>query len=169
MSITSFGFLLLVTIGVMVYYLFPQKLQWVELLVVSLLFYYYAATPYTIGYLVVSTMIAYVSTMLISKLRNRTGCKPAVPLAITITALAVNILIWFVIKGRGLWALFAERLLSHVYISQVDSLLNMQLIAALGMGYYTLQILGYIIDCYWENITPQRNPLKLFLFVAYFT
>ena len=168
MSITSFGFLLLVTIGVMVYYLFPPKLQWVELLIVSLLFYYYAATPYTIGYLVVSTVIAYASTMLISKLRNRTDCRPAVQLAITIVALIINILIWFVIKGRGLWALFAERLLSHVYISQLDSLLNMQLIAALGMGYYTLQILGYIIDCYWENITPQRNPLKLFLFVAYF-
>ena len=31
------------------------------------------------------------------------------------------------------------------------------------MGYYTLQVLGYIIDCYWENVIPQKNPFKLFL------
>lgn len=168
MSITSFSFLVFITIGAIAYYIIPKKFQWIELLMLSIVFYYFATPFYTMGYLIASTLIAYVSTIIISKLRSKGNCKTIVLQAIIIIALVMNILIWFVVKGRGLWALFAERLISHVYISQVDSLLNMHLIAALGMGYYTLQICGYIIDCYWENITPQKNPLKLFLFVAYF-
>ncbi len=168
MSITSFSFLALITIGVIIYYILPKAWQWVELLLLSLVFYYYAAMPYTILYLIASTVIAYVSTMLMDKLRRNNNYKHSVLFAITILSLAINISIWFIIKGKGLWAFFAERFISHIYISPVDSLLNMQLISALGMGYYTLQVLGYIIDCYWENVIPQKNPLKLFLFVAYF-
>ena len=67
MSITSFYFLALVTLGVLVYYIVPKSIQWMILLVLSAVFYYFAATPYTIGYLVVSTMIAYLSTMWIQK------------------------------------------------------------------------------------------------------
>ena len=37
------------------------------------------------------------------------------------------------------------------------------------MGYYTLQVLGYIIDCYWENVIPQKNPFKLFSFCGLFS
>lgn len=50
MSITSFYFLALVTLGVLVYYIVPKSIQWMILLVLSAVFYYFAATPYTIGY-----------------------------------------------------------------------------------------------------------------------
>ncbi len=36
------------------------------------------------------------------------------------------------------------------------------------MGYYTAQVIGYILDVYWDNIKPQHNPFKLFLFVCFF-
>lgn len=52
MSITSFYYLVLITLGVLIYYVIPQKAQWVILLCLSLVFYYFAATPYTIGYLI---------------------------------------------------------------------------------------------------------------------
>ena len=79
-------------------------------------------------------------------------------LTITIVALVINIVIWFTVKGRGLWIPFASRFITWHYSSKLDSLINLQLIASLGMGYYTLQVLGYIIDCYWENVIPQKNP-----------
>ena len=71
MSITSFYFLALVTVGVLVYYVVPKSIQWMILLVLSAVFYYFAATPCTIGYLVVSTMIAYLSTMWIQKSKGQ--------------------------------------------------------------------------------------------------
>ena len=73
MSITSFYFLALVTVGVLVYYVVPKSIQWMILLVLSAVFYYFAATPCTIGYLVVSTMIAYLSTMWIQQKRDALG------------------------------------------------------------------------------------------------
>lgn len=160
MSITSFSFLVLITVGVAVYYILPKAWQWVELLFLSLIFYYFAATPYTLIYVIISTTIAYVSTILISRMRAGER-KPKWPVIITIIALVLNILIWFVLKGKEFWEPIAESM-SRTGMS------GMQLIAALGMGYYTLQVMGYIIDCYWENISPQGNPLKLFLFVVYF-
>lgn len=171
MTITSLPFLIMVIIGVGVYYTLPKALQWVELLILSIVFYYCAATPYTIVYLLAATVIAYISTMMIRKIRmsgEKEKYKQTTPLVITIIAIIVIVLIWFVVRGKGLWAGFAQILISHIYISKVDTLLNMQLIAALGMGYYTLQIIGYMIDCYWENVEPQKNPLKLFLFTSYF-
>lgn len=168
MSITSFYFLALVTVGVLVYYVVPKSIQWMILLVLSAVFYYFAATPCTIGYLVVSTMIAYLSTMWIQKKRDALGREAKGLLVVTFVALAVNIAIWFFVKGRGLWVPFASRLTAWRDVSVLDSLVNWKIAASLGMGYYTLQVMGYIIDCYWENITPQKNPLKLFLFVCYF-
>lgn len=168
MTVTSFSFLALITVGVGLYYILPKSFQWVELLILSMVFYLYAATPYTIVYLIVSTLIAYISALMAQKAREKGDHKQIAPLVITIIAIIVNVLIWFVVKGKRLWGFLAQSLITHVYISKVDALINMQFIAALGMGYYTCQIIGYVIDCYWENVEPQKNPLKLFLFTAYF-
>lgn len=168
MTITSFSFLALITIGAILYYFLPKAFQWVELLILSMVFYFCAATPYTIVYLIASTLIAYISTMAIQKARAKDNHRQTAPFIMTIVAIAVNIVIWFALKGRGFWVPLGQSLIDHIYIPGVDTLINMQLVAALGMGYYTLQIIGYIIDCYWENVEPQKNPLKLFLFTAYF-
>ena len=169
MTITSFYYLVLITVGVLVYYLVPKKAQWIVLLSLSFVFYYFAAIPYTIGYLIVSTLIAYLSTSLIQRKRKKIGGEQAKGiLAIAIIALLINIAIWFIVKGRGLWLPFAYKFMAWHPSPSIESLISIQLVASLGMGYYTLQILGYIIDCYWENAVPPRNPLKLFLFVSYF-
>lgn len=169
MSITSFNFLVFITIGVIIYYVLPKKCQWIVLLVLSALFYYFAATPYTIGYLIASTLIAYFSTRKMVKYRQEQDASKAnKAFVVTIIAIVLNMLLWLVVKGRGLWAPFAYRIVAHVNVPVLDRLLNTEIIAALGMGYYTLQVLGYIIDVYWENVTPQDNVLKLFLFLAYF-
>ena len=168
MSITSFHYLVLIAGGVLAYYVLPRKVQWVVLLGLSLIFYFFAATPYTIGYLIASTLISYTSTILLQTKREKEGQEAKGLLTITIIAIVANLIIWFVVKGRDLWLPFANRFIAWHYSSGVESLINMQLVASLGMGYYTLQVLGYIIDCYWENIKPQKNPVKLFLFVVYF-
>lgn len=167
MSITSFWFLLLILIGAIIYYIIPKKAQWVWLLVLSLIFYYFAATPYTIVYLCVFTLIAYVSSMLMEKNR-RNGKNSKKTFVITIIAIILILLIWFVVKGRGLWYPIVSRTVGRFQPEFFEQISGVEIVAALGMGYFTLQILGYIIDCYWENVKVQRNPLKLFLFVAYF-
>ncbi len=166
MTITSFWFLVLISLGAGVYYLLPKAWQWVELLLLSLIFYYYAAESWTILYLAVSTLTVYGAALAICRLRGTQ--KQRLCLWVLLLAITVNLVVWFVVKGKGLWGFFAAKLYDSTGLAAAQSLLGLELLAALGMGYYTLQLLGYLIDCYWENVEPQKNPLKLFLFAVYF-
>ena len=166
MSITSFSFLALLAVGVFVYYLTPGKVQWIVLLGLSLVFYWCSGFWKTIVYLLISAASAYCAGLVMLRQRgseNRRASRAALWIAI-----GIHVALWFLIKGKDFWAPPAVWLLNHVYIDKLNTLVYMQLWSALGMGYYTLQMIGYLIDCYWENVVPQRNPLKLFLFTAYF-
>lgn len=167
MTVTSFYFLVFLLAGVIIYYVAPKKMQWIILLILSLVFYYFAATPYTIVFLVISTVIAYFSTNLFccEIVRRSDKGKKIIP-AIAFTGIAINIVIWFILKGSSFWTAGAYLLRRIVPTTEVPS--AEPFVAALGMGYYTAQVIGYILDCYWEIITPQKNPLKLFLFVCFF-
>ena len=165
MTVTSFGFFLFLLIGGCVYYIVPRKIQWIILLVMSVIFYLSAATPYTIVYLILSTLIAYVSTNLMRHKRLTDSHKKIIA-AVTFLAIFLNIFIWFVLKGSSFWVLGSEAI--HYVIPAFPILPHWQYAAAIGMGYYTAQVIGYILDCYWENSEPQKNPLKLFLFVCFF-
>lgn len=164
MTITSIFFLIFIAVGTLIYYLFPKKFQWAALLIMSIVFYVLTITPYTFVYIIAATAIAYLSTYFIKK----NGINNKKTSAVLAIALILNILIWFVFKGNGLWAPIGNKIYSFTQISWIANVVNAKLIAALGMGYYTLQIMGYIIDCYWGNIEPQKNPLKLLLFVCFF-
>ena len=167
MTILSVSFLALVAAGALVYYLVPKAWRWLVLLAVSLVFYGFAGTPATILYLVGSALTAYGATMWMARVRRRGGTPSRSVGWVTFLALLLNLLVWALVKAKGLWAP-AVRLLADGPLPGARALLDWDLVSALGMGYYTLQVIGYIVDCYWETVEPQRNPLKLFLFVCYF-
>ena len=48
MSITSFSYIAMILLGMILYYILPKSWQWVELLIMSLVFYFMTAEPYTI-------------------------------------------------------------------------------------------------------------------------
>lgn len=37
-----------------------------------------------------------------------------------------------------------------------------------GISFYTFQVMSYVVDCYWEKVEPQKNPLHFLLYVALF-
>lgn len=141
-------------------------MQWLELLALSIVFYCVVANPYTLIFPIIATLLAYSSTLLqqtesVKRAKWKyTGC--------TIVTLAVILCVslWFWLKASDIWVSVSYRI-SNI-VSFVQPLSAPSVLAALGMGYYTLQIIGYILDCYWGTIQPQRNPLKLFLFVIFF-
>ncbi len=165
MSVTSFYFLVFLILGAFVYYLVPGKAQWIVLLVMSVGFYITATTPYTIFFLAFSTLVAYFSTLFIEKNRDRPGKTKAISM-VAITAIFLNVIIWFLLKGSSFWIL-SSKLVQKVFPS-FPVLGALPLLPALGMGYYTAQVIGYILDVHWRNASAQKNPLKLFLFVSFF-
>lgn len=151
MTITSFTYLLFLAAGVFIYYLLPRKWQWVELLGLSILFYCIVATPYTLIYILIATAAVYFATAFLEK-----GGRKAATAGVI--AVVINAVLWFALKGYALWA----------PLFQVMGITVKAPVAALGMGYYTLQAVGYILDCYWGNSKPLKNPLQLLLFLCFF-
>lgn len=167
MSITSFYFFSFLIIGGALYYLTPKRIQWVFLLILSMIYYYFSATPYTIIYLVLSTALAFIATNICQMpwAENHKSAKK-IGAGLTIGAIVINVFVWFALKGSSFYVLttkFIHRLIPAVSVSD-----GWNYAAAIGMGYYTAQIIGYILDCYWGVCKPQKNPFKLFLFVCFF-
>ena len=164
MTVTSFSFLVLLLAGMLLYYLVPRRAQWIILLCLSLVYYYYAAVPYTMLYLLVSTAVAYISTNLLycKKIKERGRLISGIAIA----GVLINVLIWFILKGSSFWTV-GMRLFQKAFPA-VHAQSSIPVVAALGMGYYTSQVIGYILDCYWGISVPQKNPFKLFLFVCFF-
>lgn len=166
MTITSFSYLVFILIGGCIYYILPKKMQWVELLALSIVFYCMVANPYSIIFPIIATGLAYSATWLqqTEKVKNAkwkyTGC--------TIVSIAVILCVglWFWLKASDIWVSISYRI--SMIMPFAWPLEAPAIPAALGMGYYTLQVIGYILDCYWGTIHPQRNPFKLFLFVIFF-
>lgn len=162
MTITSFSFLAFIVIGAVLYYVLPKSLQWIELLIMSLVFYCFAAVPYTVIFIIFTTVVSYIATN-IGRLRAvRESNKQSIISVSVAIAIILNTGLWFVIKGGDFW----RPVLNAVGLEGKAAAIPA--VAALGMGYYTLQAIGYILDCHWQTITPQKNILKLFLFLVFF-
>lgn len=162
MSLTSFAYLVFLGIGVVVYYIIPRKIQWILLLGLSVTFYYSYSAPYTIVYLLFSTTTAYAVTIIAEKYRGKDSKLPKKISTAVGIVIVLNLLLFFILKCSGIYVPVSKG------ISFLPTLSAFPHAAALGMGYYTLQIIGYILDCYWGNQKPQKNLLKLFLFVSFF-
>ncbi len=165
MTITSLYFFVFLTIGVLIYYIVPKKIQWLILLIMSIAFYVIAANPLTIIYLIAAALTAYASTLYASKLKKSEETRKKAKI-ITIIAVSIIVIMWFVPKGSAFWLIPIS--LASRFIPALSESAGVNLIGALGMGYYSLQVIGYILDVYWGKTVPQRNPLKLFLFVSFF-
>lgn len=164
MSIISLSFLIFVLICMAFYYALPKSWQWVELLLMSLTFYCLSIAPYTLIYVVISTLSAYSAAYLCDMTKREYSQKKFFRAVVVFTAISLNIGLWFLLKGKGFWGAVAgtSKALLISRLSQID------LLAPLAMGYYTLQVIGYILDCYWGVVKPQKNFFKLFLFVIFF-
>lgn len=171
MTLTSYYFFAFILACGIVYYLLPKKLQWVELLIFSLCFYWCTGRPFTIAYMMVAVVVAYFATILMDRMRetNKNENSETLIKCIFTISLVTVIGIWFVIKARGLW-LAPVRILEDRYVDSIvlQYLIDNPFVAALGMGYYTCQIISYLIDCYWQTIKPQKNFLRLFLYIVFF-
>lgn len=168
MTVTSIFFFIFLLGGGCVYYLSPKRIQWFVLLILSVVFYFSAVPAYTILFLVASALIAYIAgiTMELIGADDNSSANRKKIAGIAVTAVMLNVLLWFLLKGSSFWIMGSRML--HRFIPAFPLLPALPIAGAMGMGYYTTQTIGYIIDCFWGTIKPQRNFLKLFLFVSFF-
>ena len=186
MTYTSLNFIFFVLATALVYFVLPfKKYRWTVLLAASIFFY--CTWSYQLGAFMLFTTL---STYLIALWLNRVSLKSKAVLKehksewsrddkkkyknktkvrmrlVMTLALLLNCGILAFLKYYNFFAGSLNDILGAFSLD--FSAPSLKLILPLGISFYTFQSMGYIVDVYREKTAPQKNPLKLLLFVSFF-
>ena len=161
MSLVSALFLVFVAAVVLLYYVLPKSFRFWVVLAASLAFSAFLGF-YTLLFVLISAVLCYVGGLL-----SGPSKKTALRNAATIITVVINIALLCAVKYYNVIGLAAERL--NLMFGAVNGANSFFLYAVpVGMSFYVLQTTGYIFDCRWEKIAPEKNFFKVLLFSTYF-
>ncbi len=156
MSYLSLAFGVFVAFLVALFYMVPVKLRGFVLLLGSLVFY----GTYDLRYFVF-LLFAAGSTYLAARMVYKKPRK-----VILILTVVLNAGVWFVLKVLPWATLVLKRCLAFVGISFSEPEFN--LLVPLGISYYVLQAIAYLVDAYKGKIKPEKSFWKYLLFLSWF-
>lgn len=141
LSLSSISYFIFVVVFMFVYYLVPRKGQWKILLLASAVFFLVVSGAASVIWLLGSALSTYVFALAIEKAQKEKTKK-----ALIITTIICVIGELYLLKyTRGL-----------------------PLVAPIAISFYSLSILGYVLDVYWGISKAEKNPLMHLLYVCYF-
>lgn len=158
MSIISFEFYTLIAFTLLVYWVCPQKVRYVILLLTSCIFVWNANDKNYIPCFLMAVMIgiAYGAGVTMEKCNEKESMRRVIVTVAVI--LEAGMLVW--LKDIVFFNLMILRFGGNFQIKT--------LLAPLGISYFALSLIGYILDVYWKTQTVEKNVLKLALFGSYF-
>ena len=162
MGITSFLFLLLFTVSVILYYSIPKRCQWPFLLVISVFYFLMSGSAILILYPLTSITVTYFGAKRIEQEKDHKKRKRGLSLVV-ICNLGILIVLKYLNLGVYTYNALASRLADSPVL--LDTLC---FLIPLGVSFYTLSILSYVFDVYYEIGSAEKNWAKLFLFGMYF-
>lgn len=167
MLFNSFSFLIFFPIVTLFYFILPQKIRYIWLLLASYYFYMSWNPKYAL-LLLFSTVITYMSGLLMGKAAKQKKKNVSMRLKKGSVALsfALNLSILFFFKYFD----FAMDNLNAVLSAFGMQLLNpsFDVLLPVGISFYTFQALSYTMDVYREQIPVEKNFFKYALFVSFF-
>ncbi len=185
MLFTSYEFIAFLCLTFLAYYLAPKKIRWCVLLVASLVFYLFAGVGYFV-FIAATTVISYVTALLVDKFNARTdeyiernkaemdkearkaykAARKKTCFAILCAGLVLGFGILCVLKYT---AFTVNNVNSIIELFDSDKKLAVpDLLLPLGISFYTFGTMGYLIDVYRRKAEAQRNLAKYALFVSFF-
>lgn len=156
MTYTSLGFYLLLLFVLALYYVMPLHFRWVSLLIGSIAFYFFACGKGSL-LLFVTALLTYALALQIQSFRETYAASHRGPqrLVLFLSLLSVS-LPWLLIKN------------GNFILSIVLHKSGFSWLAPLGISFYTLQIVSYLVDVYRGRVDAQKNPARYLLFVLFF-
>lgn len=185
MLFTSYSFLGFMAVLTVMYYLVPRKIQWPLLLAFSYWFYFLSDSRYLL-YILTTTATIYLAAVMIgrNKEKQRLYLKEhrekltkeekkiykekqrRICHRWFIACLLLNLGILIAVKY------------GNFFISNINSIFAVfgetkripfkNLVLPMGISFYTLQAVGYLIDVCQETVEAEKNPFKLALFISFF-
>ena len=157
MLFSSITFLFLfLPITLLIYYLAPEKLRNVVLLICSLFFYAWGE-PIYIGLMILSILFNYACGLDIgNSLDDPIKAKRGI-----VFSVVVNLLILGFFKYYGFVVENLNAILPFAIPYRVLSL-------PIGISFYTFQAMSYVIDVYRKRVKPQKNLIHFAVYVSMF-
>ncbi len=164
MSVTSFSFFCFFAVSLIVYYVMPRRLQWLALLVFSVIFFVAGGHPMTGLYVLAGAAAAWGSArgMAAAGKTGNAGRKNA----FLLLGLGVNLGILAALKYSNF--LIENVNLAGRLLHGGSLIAPLKLAAPLGLSFYAIQVTGYLLDVYWEISEPQTSFLKTLLFMGFY-
>ena len=161
MQLTSLGFLLFILIGFILYYVLPKRAQPVILLFMSILFYC-SYDVKMIFYIIVTSLTTFFAAQKLEAL-ERKDCRRKKLLQLT---LLINF-------GLLAFVKYTEFVFDNINVITDTFHINVsipgiQILAPIGISFYTFQATGYILDVYWKKDNAETVFWKYALFVSFF-
>lgn len=138
-----------------IYFISPQKLKNIVLLIVSLFFYAWGEPVY-ICLILFSALVDYILGRLIEKYRRSQKSK-----WLLVSSLIVNIAVLAFFK-------YANFLIENINVIFGIELTYLNLPLPIGISFYTFQTMSYIIDVYRGRVTAQRSFISFAMYVTLF-
>jgi alginate O-acetyltransferase complex protein AlgI len=160
MLFNSFSFLYFFPIVVVFYLIFPQKLRWFWLLITSYYFYMSWNPKYAL-LILTSTLITYLSGILIEKSKGVGNKKLYVAISFISNLTILIGFKYFNFINDNILFLFQEMGMNW-------EIANLNILLPVGISFYTFQALSYTMDVYRGDISATRHFGKYALFVSFF-
>ena len=159
MSLTTVSFFAFLFVSLLLFYLIRPAQKYI--LLAASVFFYICISPGSkirVGIIMLAIgLITYLGALGISRAKGRLKSASAF---LSITAL-VSLIIIFKLAFN-----IASSFASIFDLQSDFSWLSFG--AVVGMSYYTLSAIGYLIDVYWGNVKADKNIAEVFLFIFFF-
>lgn len=157
MSLTSLSFYLFIIGALVLYYIVPKKYRWITL-VVSSVYFITQTNNISLAIVMGVTVIAtWGMGLLLEKKKSRW---------VLFLAILLDMGVLVYLKEANFFIITARMIGDTLGLN--PGFENLELLAPLGISYYTLNMVSYVLDIYWGTGTAQKNPVKFALFAGYF-
>ena len=161
MSLVSAAFLAFVAFTALIYYLTPGNARRWILLLASLAFCA-SCGFYSLVFVLFATVTTFIGGLLSGPSKSK-GLRNAA----CIITVVLNLGILCAVRYYGVIGIFAENL-NKVFGASESTRTFMLYAVPVGMAFYTLQLIGYTLDCRWERTAPEKDFFRYLLFATYF-
>lgn len=162
MNLTSLIFIAFSLLTLIIYFIVPKRIQWGILLISSVIFLFYKnLNIYTIIQAIIVLFSAYFFGILIDEYQDSKNGKKYLIIGILII---LSQLIY--LKYTNLFLTTFNHIFNLFHINYKFNLVYRN--SLIGISYYSLIMISYLVDIYRGICKPQKNILKCALFMSYF-
>lgn len=160
MNFNSLQFLIFLPVVLLLYWLLPHRLRWVLLLLASY-YFYMSWNAWLVFAILGTTIISYLSAILIERTERRSLKKLFLVL---MAIISLGLLVYF--KYYNFLIQSAVDFL-NLFRMNIESP-SLDIILPVGISFYTFQTLSYVIDVYNGSLKAERHFGYYALYVSYF-